>query len=227
MSKHLKHYNSIRTLRTRGYTYHEINQKLGVRIPKSTLNYICRSITLTPEQTIRRDAYQKELLAKSRVKALEANRRIQENLQQEIKERNIGFSKLSDREAKIALALLYLGEGAKRTSHRGLCIGSSDPKIITIFLGLMERCYGIKADEFKVRISYRADQNLDELEYFWSRHTKIPRTHFYKTIPDPRTVGKPTSRSNYKGVCVLTRKGTAIQLELQMIADIMFESMGM
>lgn len=226
VSKYLKHYKDIQTLRARGLTYHEINQRLGTSIPKSTLNYICKDIVLTPEQILRKEKYLRELLTINRAKALETNRKLQESLQQEIKNRNTELSQLSDREAKVALALLYLGEGAKRSSHRGIYLGSSDPKIISIFLGLMKRCYDIEVEEFKCRISYRADQNLSELEEFWSHHTGIPRENFYKTIPDPRTVGKPTLKTDYKGVCVLTRKGTEIQLELQAIADIIFENMG-
>lgn len=226
MSKHSQNYEEIRSLRKQGLTYHEINQKIGKRIPKSTLSYICESIVSTPEQAERKKVFLLELLAENRQKAIETNRRIQESILLQIRQKNIGFRRLSNREAKIALALLYLGEGAKRSSHRGIYLGSSDPKIISIFLGLMKRCYGIEAGEFKCRISYRMDQDLNDLESFWSRHTGIPRDNFYKTKPDPRTSGKPTLRSDYKGVCVLTRKGTEIQLELQTIADIIFENMG-
>lgn len=94
-------------------------------------------------------------------------------------------------------------------------------------MGLLKRCCGIEVGEARCRISYRADQDPDYLEDFWSNLTKILRTNFYKTKPDPRTVGKPTLRSDYKGVCALTRKGTDIQLELQAIADIISENMGM
>jgi len=227
VNKHQGLHEKIRTLRRNGLTYSEINAKLGTRIPKSSLSYICRGIILTADQTIRINSLLGELLTINRQKALAANKGIQISLREKIRRRNLQFKHLSEREAKIALALLYLGEGAKWRSHRGLYLGSSDPRIISIYMGLLKRCYGIQAGEFKCRISHRADQNLGELEEFWSKQTKIPRSNFYKTKPDPRTVGKPTLRPDYRGVCVLMRRGTEIQLELQSIADIISENMGM
>ena len=123
--------------------------------------------------------------------------------------------------AKIALAMLYLGEGAKRRSHRGLMLGSSDPLIATLYIALLERCYDIRKANLKCRISYRADQNIDALENYWSHITGIPRKNFYKTIPDPRTSGKKTIKHNYHGVCVITCRGTDVQLELEQITHLL------
>lgn len=227
MTKNLPFYSQVRELRAKGHTYTEINEKLGTNIPKASMSYICKGVVLTGDELENLNKRLLMQLAISRQKALAANRNLQLSIRESIRKRNMEFNKLSDREAKIALSLLYLGEGAKYKSHRGLYLGSSDPKIIIIYLGLMKRCYGAEPKEFKARVSYRADQNLEDLEKFWSKLTKIPKSNFYKTKPDPRTIGKPTLRSEYKGVCVLTRKGTEIQLELQAIADIIFENMGM
>jgi hypothetical protein len=78
----------------------------------------------------------------------------------------------------------------------------------------------------KCRISYRADQDLNELQKFWASITGINIDKFYKTKPDPRTVGKPTRKSDYKGVCAIYCAGSRIQLELQVIADIINDAMG-
>jgi hypothetical protein len=227
MNKHLVLYPQIKGLRTRGLTYSEINKKLGTDLPKSSLSYICREIKLSETQIARIDNLTKSHLEVSRQKAVIANLNIQKKQLEDLQNQNIEFNKLSKREAKIALAFLYLGEGSKRTSFRGLALGSSDPKIITLYMTLLNICYGINHDEFKCRILYRADQNLNDLEAFWSGVTNIPRSSFYKTKPDSRTKGRPTLRENYKGVCVLYRKGAKIQLELQVITDIIFEAMGM
>ena len=62
-----------------------------------------------------------------------------------------------------------------------------------------------------------------ELQEYWSRAAGIPLENFYKSIPDPRTVGKPTKDGNYKGVCVIMGGSTAIQLELEMIPKLILE----
>jgi hypothetical protein len=125
--------------------------------------------------------------------------------------------------AKIALAMLYLGDGAKWKSHRGLQFGSTDPDIIKIYLRLLKRCYGIEKEKLRARISYRSDQNIEKLTNFWSRITGISKNHFYKTKPDPRTKGRKTRKKDYKGVCVIYCAGTEIQLELDIIARMFLE----
>jgi hypothetical protein len=227
VTKHLVLHKDIRTLRSQGLTYSEINEKLNTNIPKSSLSYICKGIVLNEDQAVRINSLMREMLVANQQKAVTANRVIQETLMRNIKTRAKEFSNLSDREAKLALALLYLGEGSKYSSFKGLALGSSDPKIILIYMGLLKRCYGINAGEFKCRVLYRADQDLNSLEKFWSNLTSIPGSNFYKTKPDQRSVGKPTTKKDYKGVCVLYRKGTQIQLELQFIADIIGKNKGM
>jgi hypothetical protein len=227
MNLHIEFHSQIRSLRADGFTYSEINAQLGTKIPKSSMSYICKGINLTTAQSARIDVLMKDKLALNRQKAVLANRKIQEMRLKNMQKRNLYLANLSDREAKIALAFLYLGEGSKRTGFRGLALGSSDPNIIVLYMGLLKKCYSVEANEFKCRVLYRADQNLHDLEKFWSETTKIPRDNFYKTKPDSRTVGKPTLHSDYKGVCVLFRRGADIQLELQVITDIIGETMGM
>ena len=77
----------------------------------------------------------------------------------------------------------------------------------------------------KCRISYRADQNIKSLQNYWSRLTGISLKNFYKTIPDPRTIGKPTKKKDYKGVCVVTCAGSHIQLELEAIPAIVLRGL--
>jgi hypothetical protein len=128
--------------------------------------------------------------------------------------------------AKIALAMLYLGEGAKWRSRRGPQLGSSDPRIITIYVHLLEKCYGIKKEMIRCMVQHRADQNGEELLRYWAKVIGIPATQFYPSYFDKRSVGKPTKRSDYKGVCAISCPGTHIQLELDIIADIISDAWG-
>jgi len=76
--------------------------------------------------------------------------------------------------AKIALAMLYLGEGSKNPKRGSLMFGNSDPLVMSLFLDLLKYCYEIDESKFRCTLQCRADQNIEELEDFWSRVTRIP-----------------------------------------------------
>lgn len=156
-----------------------------------------------------------------------ANKIKQEKILQNLWDQNSHILKrLNDKDLlKMLLAMLYLGEGAKWQSARGLTLGSSDPNIVRIYLHLLKKCFYILPNQLHCRISYRADQNIEELKKYWSRITEIPLGNFYKTKPDPRTVGKPTKKKEYKGVCVISGGGTKIQLELETIPKLILEGL--
>lgn len=226
MNKHLAYYERIRTLRAKGRTYAEINQSLGTKISKSSLNHICKDIVLNEKQTARINQITKDNLAAGRKKALIANKLIFDRKLATYRKDNQHLWKfMKDRRAQlIALAMLYLGEGGKWKSHRGLSLGSSDPVILEIYINLLESCFGITKDKMRGRIQYRADQDYGKIITHWSKVTGINKRNFYPGYVDKRTIGKPTLKPNYRGVCVITCGGTAVQLELEQIVDIINES---
>jgi len=207
-------------LRKKGKTYSEIKLILRRKIPKSTLSYWFKNVKLPSSyyQKIKHINYSN--ITNARKLAVKANKIIRKKFIDSIYYRNEYLDKLiSDKDiSKIALAMLYLGEGSKWKSHPGLMLGNSDPEIIQIYINLLKGCYNIKPSCLKARISYRADQDINKLIKYWSKITKIPQKSFYKTIPDPRTTGIATKRKDYKGVCVIYCGGTEIQLELDIIA---------
>lgn len=207
-------------LRKRGKIYSEIQKNLRVTIPESTLSYWCRDVELPKEYQERIKKIILRNAEKGRAIAVVANRVKREKYLKSLANRNRNLTLLlKNRDvAKIALAMLYLGEGGKWKSHRGLLLGSSDPEIISIYIKLLQKCYNIGSEKMRARILFRADQNLNSLLMFWSRVTGIPKHHFYKTKPDARTIGKKTKKKDYRGVCVITCGGTEIQLELDIIA---------
>src|SRR3989338_4900056 len=182
----------VRQLRSNGKTYKEIQKKLNSRIPKSTLSNWCRGIDLPKNYFLKVKELNNRNLARGRQTSL-LNRKKQQELflkrKREEAEKAITKSSLSGLHLKLILATLYLGEGAKWKGHRGLMLGSSDPIIILLYIKLLSKCYGIN------------------------------RKNFYQTKPDPRTIGKKTLKSQYKGVCVITCKGTDIQLELEQLIN--------
>lgn len=216
-----------RNLRAKGRTYFEIGKVMHISIPKSTMATWCKGVPLPDSYWQKLDKINKTNYLKARKAAWLVNKQKRENLLQEVLKNNeIIKLKIQDKYVlKTILAILYLGEGAKWKSHRGLMLGSSDPDIINLYIRLLNLCYGIKTDQLKCRVSYRADQNIDSLQKYWSKTTGILLRNFYKTIPDPRTIGKITQNKEYKGVCVVTCAGTNIQLELEAIPKIVLRGL--
>lgn len=220
-------YDKIRKLRSRGYTYPEIQKHVGIKIPKSTLSYICRDVTMPKHYKKKVDDINKSHLSKVRGKALATNRKKLADSIASYRKSNLHIEKLMDsKDVKlIALSILYLGEGAKWKSTRGPRLGSSDPNIVNLYINLLEQCYDISKEDMRCRVQHRADQNPDKLVEFWSKVTGVKKKHFYPCYIDKRTIGKPTKKSDYKGVCAVTCAGTHIQLELAEVADIIYEAL--
>lgn len=212
-------------LRQQGMTYAEICRSVRVGIPKSTLTYWCKGVVWDKSQRDRIINLRMENLEKARTKALIVNKKIRNEYIDSIDKRVFNLKRfLEDRNIlKLLLAMLYLGEGAKWKSHRGLQLGNSNPEIIKLYLSLLERCYGVSRNKLTAMIYHRADQNLKSLISFWSNITKIPISNFYRSNPDLRTKGKET-RDGYYGVCAIFGPGTEIQLELEAIAKIFFKN---
>ena len=189
-------------LRKKGHTYGEIRKILELKIPKSTLSDWCSRVSLSYQQKLDIDKKIISNINRGRSIALEVIRVRREAYLKSVEKRVIHLkNKLQNKDiAKIALAMLYLGEGSKR-KNSSIMLGNSDPEIISLFLRLMRYCYNIDESKFRCTLQCRADQNTKKLEKFWSVITKIPLNKFYKTQIDPRTIGKKTKKPEYKGVC--------------------------
>ncbi len=216
----------IRNLRSSGFMYAEIQLEVNRKIPRSSLNYICKGIVLSDEQKIRVDGVAKAGLVRARKKALIVNKAIFDAKIAQYRKNNQNLRIfMQSREAKlVALAILYLGEGAKWQGHRGLHLGSTSPQIIQLYIRLLNDYFGVEVNSMKGRIQHRADQNPNELLNYWSKITGINGSNFYPSYFDKRTVGKPTEKANYMGVCKISCAGAHFQLELAEIADIIYES---
>ncbi len=219
---------NVRLLRSAGLTYREINDSLGMQIPKSTISYLCRDIDPGNGYRERMQLETTQRLAFVRELAKKKNNEIFENkltaLRSGVSNTDLLMQDIGV--AKIALAMLYLGEGSKWKSRRGPALGSSDHRIIRTYLHLLYSCYGVQKPTVRCRIQHRADQDHAELLAYWQKVTELPESQFYKGYIDRRTIGKPTKKTDYRGVCTITCPGTYIQLELDIIADIINETWG-
>lgn len=210
------------SLRNQGQTYGDIQSILNVKIPKSTLWTWCREIAPTENQKNEMILRQEKKVFKGRMKALRAIQLKKRMRFNKILIRYQYLKNLSGQKdfAKAALALLYLCEGSKR--DRGTCcFANSDPKIISLFLKLLRKSYKINEKKFRCTVQCRADQDPDALAKYWSAITNIPLPQFYKPQIDKRTIGKPTLKLDYKGVCRIDYFSANIYNELRIIGSIL------
>ncbi len=206
-------------LRKQGKTYLQINQILGINIPKSTLSGWFKGLILSPD--IKKELFRKKLLNINNVRqiALETNKLLRNRYLDSITARISHLAPLADNIniAKIVLAMLYLGEGSKSTGF--VVFGNSNPRIVKLFLYLLRKCYSINESKFRCTVQLRADQDIEKLEQFWLDITGISKTQFYKARVDSRTIGKTTKNKDYKGVCRIDYFSAEVFWELTKISD--------
>lgn len=191
-----------RSLRQVGWTYTEIIAELGEDIPKNTLHYWVRDITLTDEQQERIRQKEREARAAGRPLAAEWHRE-QKRLRLQAAEEwaePLATRLSTDREALLLmLAALWLGEGYKRDDV--LMFGNSDPRIIKGWVEILRSTFEI--DESKFACQLYLSEGMPEQEYqaYWSSITGIPLDKFQKSgFKKAEAVGK-IRREGYKGVC--------------------------
>src|SRR5581483_1987150 len=216
-----------RKLRTHGKTYGEIRKLLQLNIPKSTLSWWCKDVVLPLNYSKRIAKLNLNNLNKARLIAHEINKVKREEFLEKLDKLNLPVSKEIENllTSKIALAMLCLGEASKYNSKTSFYLGSSDPRIIVVFLELLKKCFDFDLEKVRCTIQCRADQNVKELEEYWMDVTKIPKRLFYKTRKDPRTVGKHTKKISYKGVLRVNYLDTRVQLELESLSKLVYNQL--
>lgn len=223
----MKRYSDViiwaaKDLRSRGYTYREICSYLDEKIPKSTLNGWIRNIPTPPW-------YQEKIskLSQTNIKrihelAIIKNKDLLEKRLGEIRSRNIPLINSINRPvAKLILSTLYWCEGNKYPSSKYLKFGNSDPKMISLFIVLLRLCYKVDKSKFRMTVQCRADQDQAILSKYWGEITHMPSSQHYNPRIDSRSVGKPTQKTNYRGVCVVDYFDSDLQCELQFTGELL------
>lgn len=209
---------AVRILRTEGKSLTDI-QALFLDIPKSTLWYWCKGVQLSSEVAALRKQKNKDALMQMRARAhILRKKRIQE-FEASIVKKHSALSRLytNNREyALYTLALLYLCEGSK-AHHYSITFGNSDPEVIQLFLFVLRTAFTLDEKKFRCTIQCRADQNVLTLERFWSSLTQIPLAQFYASRIDPRSVGKRSRNTQYKGVCRIDYFSASLFKEIMLL----------
>ena len=213
--------NRARQLRQQGLTYTEICAQVG-RIPKGTLAYWCKDIRLSFSHQARIQRKIVESGALGRPLALEAWARKVRAWQDIIQARALPIAQVLDSNAlvgKLVCGVMYLCEGGKYPSTQQVMFGNTDPAMVRAFLSLLRECYQIDEHRLRIRVMCRWDQDAKQLKQYWSALTGVPLDQFYPTYADKRTRGKPTQKTNYRGVCCIQYSDTTLQYELQAIGE--------
>lgn len=79
---------------------------------------------------------------------------------------------------------MYWCEGTKadRGKNYDIEFVSSDSKMIQLFLDFLRRILKINNNKLRGRVKIYKDQNLDEIEKFWSKKSNISKYNFFKPI---------------------------------------------
>lgn len=204
-------------LRHKGWSIRRIETEFG--IPRSTLSGWLKNIQISKQNQER--LYQNWLnaLVLARTKAViwhnaqkQARLSLAEKEAQEVL-RKINFG--NPEIIELALAILYLGEGAKKSLKTAL--GNSDPLILRFFVRALNNIYGITPEQIRCELHLRADQDPTAMKKYWAEQLNLPLSSFRKASLDKRTKGTVTY-SHYKGVCVVDCASVAIQRRLMYIA---------
>lgn len=213
-----------RRLRREGWSLGEISAKLGP--PKNTLTLWVRGVELSPEQRVSLKEREAAATARNQVLAAKAHRRAKlERLDAARDKAQVILDKPHNPHLAnhIAAAMLYLGEGAKADGV--MAFANSNPQVIRYWLYLLRTSFAIDEGKLRLQLMYRADQNVDELMLYWSELTGVSK--FIRGSMDPRTLGKPTKRLDYKGVCSVVYYDVALRHYLDALAhELMTRAVG-
>jgi len=208
-------------LRSIGKSYEEINQILGHIIPKSTMSNWCRSAKMPDEYYKRIEDQNKQHLESIREKSIEIRAERKKQYLKEIRTKYSHIRKLLENDeniGKLALSMIYLGEGKKGGSS--LILGNSNAQFISLYLYLLRKCYQVDENKFRCTVQCRNDQNINDLEKYWSGVTDIPLAQFYKARIDARSIGLPTKKKDYRGVCRIDYFSSKIFYEIMEIGNV-------
>lgn len=205
-------------LRKKGYSLKDVERDLGIR--RSTLSGWFKSISLTNKQKERLLDRWKHGLIFARGKAVtwhNNQKQLRMDAAKEAAKKTLDYVSAKDKNIlELALAMLYLGEGFKKSVQTGM--GNSDPFILRFFIKSLKNNFDMDADKMKCELHLRADQNPKKEVAYWSKQLGIPVINFGAISLDKRTVGRPTY-PNYHGVCIVRCGNVAIQRKLSYLAE--------
>ena len=210
-AKSKEHLRAEQLRREQGLSYNEIAAL--TRISKSTLSAWLRDIPLTLEQETRLQERLRSNRSSFAARALPINRERHQRARQRAYQSGVDIAKVVPDQANIhelALAMLYLGEGAKRNSV--VQIANTDPNILRFFLWTLRQIYNIdeKRLSFRLNLIEAARSREENFIVWWCQQLGCSREQFRKTQFDPRSHATHIT-DNYRGVCTVNYNDLFLQ----------------
>lgn len=208
-------------LRKKGYSYPMIRKAIGVA--NGTLNGWFKNLKLSKKVQDKILMRKRNNLVVLRQKALvtlkyradKRKREVCESVENDYK----GYT-FDTRIKELLLAMLYLGEGFKKTrSHIGL--GNSNPKIVLLFVKFLRDIYKVDDSRFRCFLHLRMDQNSEIEKNYWSNQLSIPDIYFRKPQFDKRASTKTWPW--YHGVCTVYCYDAKIEKRLTVLQQVLIE----
>ncbi len=208
-------------LRCHGFTYPEIEKKIGV--VRATLSGWFAGLKLPVRAQARILQRKRIALQSARMLAADSHRN-KHKLQraealQEVSDL-LETCELSVATNLALLSMLYLGEGFKRKSS--IALGNSNPEIIRVFIHLLKTVFHPRPESLRCFLYLRYDQDASKEIAFWSKVTGVAPSLFRKSHHDRRTLGKKTW-INYHGVCAVHCYDASIEKRLTAAQKVILE----
>ncbi len=184
-------------LRKLGKSYSEIRKR--IKVSKSTLSLWLKGIELTPEQRAELKGRQK-----SRYNGAKANQKKRiERTKQIIKAAKKELKYFLKSPLFLAGLMLYWAEGDKSDETEHVKFSNSDPAMIKFMMRWFRKICKVPKEKFKICIHIHKLHCRKDIEYYWSKITKIPFSQFYKTQIKPTSLRHRRNKL-YNGTCAIS-----------------------
>lgn len=114
---------------------------------------------------------------------------------------------------KSLLAMLYWAEGSKHEKVSGLKFTNTDPKLISLFMSLLENCYPINKEDYRMYLQLHYYHPRIKTRKFWSKLTGVLESQFRPVLVKKRS-RKKRFRKNFMGICSVYYPSSSIRKEI-------------
>lgn len=117
---------------------------------------------------------------------------------------------------KILCAMMYWCEGSKTKNDSSLVFTNSDPELVSFFLQLLRKAFGVDESKFRILMHLHEYHNPIKQLRFWSKVTNIQQSQFLRSYKKPNT-GK-NKKNGYPGCISLRYHDVELAREIQALA---------
>jgi hypothetical protein len=191
---------TVRKLRTKGYSLNQIYQK--TQVPKTTIRSWISGVKLTDKQIKSLEERTQKALQKGRIRAQKEQRQIRLKKEEKLFFNGIKeLGTLNKRELLIAGISLYWAEGFKNKHEHRLGFCNSDPEMIKFYIKFLNSL-GVDKSRLVIRISVNQNyrNKISGIEEFWVQAISISRDQFVKPFFQKINWKKKYDNDNYYGV---------------------------